>query len=189
MEKKTKPCPYCGETIQSSAVKCRHCGEWLNENIRKEKEAKPEPAKKKEKSNTDAQNMLFGCLLIVAFYAVPVAIVGFILNITIPNDSRMERAIVEDVHNCVVDEAKSYAGFVSDELSGFANLLLSNNASAEVIEQQFNEHNSIEIKRSWFWSVGKIHNAATSEGNTVCFGICGIVIPFVAWEDFILTDD
>jgi hypothetical protein len=25
----TKDCPFCGEEIQSSAKKCKHCGEWL----------------------------------------------------------------------------------------------------------------------------------------------------------------
>lgn len=30
----TKDCPYCGETIQAVAVKCKHCGEYLDEKVR-----------------------------------------------------------------------------------------------------------------------------------------------------------
>lgn len=33
----TKNCPYCGEEILAGARKCKHCGEWLEE------DAKPEP--------------------------------------------------------------------------------------------------------------------------------------------------
>lgn len=44
MDKETKKCPYCGETIMAIAKKCRHCGEWL---IEKEVE---EPSAKNEES-------------------------------------------------------------------------------------------------------------------------------------------
>jgi hypothetical protein len=36
-----KPCPYCGEQIQSAAVKCRFCGEWLDPSRRPDASAPP----------------------------------------------------------------------------------------------------------------------------------------------------
>ena len=31
MEQQTKNCPYCGEEIMATATKCKHCGEWLDQ--------------------------------------------------------------------------------------------------------------------------------------------------------------
>ena len=31
MEQETMKCPYCGEEILAVAKKCKHCGEWLDE--------------------------------------------------------------------------------------------------------------------------------------------------------------
>lgn len=31
MEDNTKICPFCGERININALKCKHCGEWLDQ--------------------------------------------------------------------------------------------------------------------------------------------------------------
>ena len=37
MEQETKRCPYCGEEILAVAKKCKHCGEWLENEVKEMK--------------------------------------------------------------------------------------------------------------------------------------------------------
>lgn len=48
MEKKTKACPFCWEEILETAVKCKHCGEFLDWN-KSVKEAEPKKKRRLSK--------------------------------------------------------------------------------------------------------------------------------------------
>lgn len=69
-------CPYCGEEILAVAKKCKHCGEWLDE---EEIEGEVEETEEEEgKSVDDDPNwdwlykvIAWGVVLAVAFFTLP----------------------------------------------------------------------------------------------------------------------
>jgi membrane protein YdbS with pleckstrin-like domain len=54
VDMQTKPCPFCAETIQAAAIKCRFCGEFLNSEKAKALQAEAElDAQPSEDQETD----------------------------------------------------------------------------------------------------------------------------------------
>lgn len=55
----TKQCPFCAETIQAAAVKCRFCGEFLNTNKAKALQSGPAPDSQPAGDNKSPGSILF----------------------------------------------------------------------------------------------------------------------------------
>jgi membrane protein YdbS with pleckstrin-like domain len=55
----TKPCPFCAETIQAAAVKCRFCGEFLNTEKAKALQVDPDAAPESTEQEQEDDRILF----------------------------------------------------------------------------------------------------------------------------------
>jgi len=75
-----KTCPYCGESIQANAVKCRYWGEWLDESAEPAQSLPPKPALTgggnlmralSTRTQTAALTILVGCAVSIGSLLLP----------------------------------------------------------------------------------------------------------------------
>ena len=72
--RETKLCPYCGKEVMATAIKCKHCGEWLN-NANKQTQVIVNQVENKSNGIGTAGFVLslvslFGCWIPVANYVM-----------------------------------------------------------------------------------------------------------------------
>lgn len=70
----TKKCPFCAEEILEEAKKCKHCGEFIDGNV------KNEPKKEKEPTKVIVEQKSSG-LMTVLIVLIIIILIVFILGI------------------------------------------------------------------------------------------------------------
>ena len=186
----TKRCPYCGEEIQSGAIKCKHCNEWLVSNPPPTPKS-PEETAKEQKDKREQRMVVGGCLTVflVAIVAI-VFVVGLIAKWTVPDEEQHLENIREEVIECVDDKVDESLGFVGATLlSPFTSMAMKTDYVQSFLLDRFNQSNQIEYIRGTFWSKTRIVNRIHPEGETISFGIFGMVFPSFDWDDIALLTD
>ena len=190
----TKRCPYCGEEILATAKKCKHCGEWLIKDVvisqpnPNTEPVTPEPVYEdadSDEMDPEVKNMITG------FFAKAFWIVVFLIiaHFTIPNEARLYNKVLDGVHEAVQDEVASWGDLLIPGLGTLGAMALDTETINEGIDKTFNQYNTINIEKHWFWNTVSIVNNQHPDGIDVGFGVLGMTFASVDWDDFMLTKD
>jgi len=118
-ELQTRECPFCAETIQIRAIKCRFCGEFLNTN------RSQQPAAEEQSEEEDqVENILFkgrpsvwGLTSSVLKAAVFVAMAAFLIDYPIENWAMFQipRVPPEAAVEKIIENEYASTGYVSEK--------------------------------------------------------------------------
>jgi predicted Zn finger-like uncharacterized protein len=120
-----KKCPFCAEDIKVDAIKCKHCGELLDESIKGNNS--PEPIQKKipEKSLIKSIRKKYSEITPVKMLLIGIVLIGLVLlyQFTIGAQRReawnrhmdeMSQKSVEEMTRMSIEAAKRAVGEITD---------------------------------------------------------------------------
>ena len=195
MDTDQKACPYCGGSINAKALKCKHCGQWMDKedmamvptqtsggNIQTE-ETEESTAEKVFNAAYDVADIIGSAIPLILLIGTL-----WLAHSTIPDDNEMARAVYEGVVDSTNDNVSGIAGLLGgDDGEALASLFMMTGAADKGIIESFDRHNDIYVEKHWFWATASIVNDIHPQGTTAAFGIFGIAIPLVGWDDFSLS--
>ncbi|HEX4054692.1 MAG TPA: hypothetical protein VHX86_10545 [Tepidisphaeraceae bacterium] len=124
----TRDCPVCGEEIQTSAIKCRHCGEWLDGRSRMpvlnyDNRVVP------QQRTMPVRSYLNAAILTLILYVIGFGIVGLIANVAYLSSAKrteLETGEIPEGKGCLVALLWVFLWIPLIMLAGFAILLVIN---------------------------------------------------------------
>ena len=177
-EKQTKNCPYCGEEIFAIAKKCKHCGEWLEEqeNILTDEEI--------ERIAEEAANEAIASMeeieakrnkISIIINAVVIVFIGVLLLLTVPDEQQHIAKVNEyadKTSSLFIRELKQIASENKPALYSVSELIPEEACKQIRKEMRRSVLGSFKYTNCLLFSVGDIGSQTTQ------IGVFGLVIDF-----------
>ncbi len=142
---------------------------------------------KKQSMTSEFTNSCLGKLIILAVIIVILLIVALM---TVPSEAEMQAQMEDNIHECLQDNFETRCDPVDEVFNNIRRPFTEADTTfndKEIVEI-FNRNNKLEIYRHTLFSTARISNNLHTEGLREGIGIFGIVIPFLNYEDFLMTE-
>ena len=177
-EKQTKNCPYCGEEILASAKKCKHCGEWLEEQenvlTNEEIEQIAEDAVNAAIASMEEKEAKWDIIMKI-IEAVGIVIIGILLLLTVPNEQKhivKVNEYADKTSSLFIRELKQIASENKPALYSVSDLIPEEACEQLRKETRRSVLGSFKYTNCLLFSVGNIGSQTTQ------IGVLGFVIDF-----------
>lgn len=135
---------------------------------------------------TLSSTFFHSCLGQIVILAVFALLMFFAASNSIPSEETMRNETNDAIKECIADT--KHIDKLDEWIRNFTAIFTSADTTEMVREmmKDFEKYNNVEVYQHAFYSTAYIHNAFKPEGIRVAWGIFGIVIPTIYYQDMLL---
>ena len=142
---------------------------------------------KRQNMSAEFTNSCLGKIIILAVIAVILLIVAIS---TVPSDEEMRVQMEDNIRECIQDNYEKRCDPVDEVFNNIRRPFTEADTTfndKEILEI-FNRNNRIEVNRHMLFSICRLYNNVHTDGLLEGIGIFSIIIPFLNYDDFVMTE-
>ncbi|MBR1449407.1 MAG: hypothetical protein IJ588_11765 [Prevotella sp.] len=139
-------------------------------------------------NETIGQMFLHSCLGKLIILAGILLVLLFIAYLTNPSKQTMIDEMNDNIMQCMEANDSVRGDWIDDAVLNVGYIFTTADSTkvGQEWREAFDKYNRLEVYRHTFFSTAYIYNNLRSEGTRVGFGLFGVVIPTVNFNDFLL---
>ena len=142
---------------------------------------------KRQSMSTEFTNSCLGKLVILAVIVVILLIVAVA---TVPSDEEMSVQMEDNIRECIQDNYEKRCDPVDEIFNNIRRPFSEADTTfndKEILDI-FHRNNRVEVNRHTLFSTCRLYNNVHVDGLREGIGIFGLVIPFLNYDDFVMTE-